>query len=538
MGRENERDRSILKVKSMITITVNSRIEIAGIDEDVKTWLMKQFTHSNPAFFRAKASGRKWTTEKPKIMTWSYRGESLTVPRGGMDTVRQCMNKFDLDYTVVDKRCTGATLKVGSYVDPWQFDDDLFPHHKLAAWEHQTGLIESIKKYNQVLALMPTGSGKTSALIGAIAELQVPALVIMWETGILRQWQQRIKQELGIEIEDQGLIQGKVCKLKPITLAMQQTLHRWNEAKWKQLDGVFGLVACDEVQRYAASTFTTIVDRFDAKYRVGLSANIERKDKKQFLITDVFGAARYEVDKQTLIDRGIIHNVEVYVVPTDFRANWYVENREAGLPADVDFNTLLDEMQNNVKRNALIGQVVKDCVDQDLPTLVFAHRVDHCTSLDADFTRLGIKSSLALGGDDRSAQFDETIDGLRDRTLQVGVGTFQKLGTGHDVPTVAAGVAATPVHSNKSFMEQVKGRICRTSEGKLNARIYVMWDQHVFANVPLFNLKKWNKVVRVWNITDRRWMDVLDYLTEKKAEHETATEKQTGVSSIFKSGNR
>lgn len=359
-------------------------------------------------------------------------------------------------------------------------------------------------------------SGKTSAVIKAISVLGVPALIIMWDTGLLKQWQERIRDELGIPVKEQGLIQGGKMKLRAITLAMQQTMNNWQDEQWERIRSVFGFVGFDEVQRYAARTFLDTADRFDAKYRVGVSADERRKDGKQFLIYSMFGQVRHEVPKKDLIEKRIIHDVEVYVMPTDFTADWYRDKREdeEQMINGQDFNILLDEMQANEERNALAASLVDQCVRAGLPTLTFTHRVAHAQLIDGLVTGHGHRSGLALGGDEWREQFDITINALRSGAYTVGCGTFQKLGVGHDIPTVAAGVAVTPVHNNRSFMEQVKGRICRTSSGKQNARILVLWDRHVFGLSPLWNLKKWNQTVRVWDHREHRWKDIDTYLKE------------------------
>lgn len=864
----------------MVIVTVGKRIEVDGLDEEASSWLTKRFEFSNPTFYKAKAMGR-WCSEPATIKTWEECGPraTLSLPRGGMPRVRECMTRFDLDYEVRDERSVGDASKTGSHNDPWLMTPELFGPHKLVLWGHQSKLVDAIEATNQVLALMPTGSGKTSALLAAIARLQVPALVIMWDTGLLKQWQERVESELGIPVAEQGLIQGKTFRLKSITLAMQQTLNRWDDKKWSRLQGVFGLVACDECyeasslvlmadgrlkpisdiqvgeevaiggrvksifrnwyegtlhkvgdawstrnhpiatqdgwivaselrcydvlqydpihrlrcmrqgietrqpewkmqeasvqlrrsevsgvrgigsqeqaggscceqvfghavecrldsghrpsgrqavvgqeavtadegpyqsdasrprgqgqafvggiqstdgavqssrrtqgaeragaqvgqtrqdqtlrgssvwerseghtdrsedvgsvealrvrgaacsqdrqastyslqdrhrascvessrrvgreqsqherspserqaqgllpsvvglegaalpgavrlqsceagdiarvdgaltvhnletehgvfvvggvlthncQRYAAKTFTNIVDRFDCKYRVGVSAGIKRKDQKQFLITEMFGAVNFQVTKSELVAKRIIHDVEVYMVPTKFRADWYVELTEAGAQDGATYNQLLDEMQADDERNELIGQLAHDCKRQGLPTLAFAHRVEHCMVLDRHFTALGLRSGLALGGqDERAKMFDETIAGLRSGDLDIGIGTFNKLGVGHDIPTVAAGIACTPTHTNESFMDQVKGRICRTSKGKENARIYVLWDREVFGSVPLFNMAKWSNVVRVWDSEAERWLDVKEWKNNDETKN-----KGTDTTDIFKS---
>ncbi len=517
-------------VKIKVIVDNRLRMHSDDIPGEMLESLREQFTHSNPTWNRLKGMGKYPPASEPeKYVMWQSSGpddEEFSLPRGGLPKLRGAFDEHGLDYELVDHRSLGAPHLLGSYVDTWQIGCDLFPEHKLVAWDHQREMVEAANKYGQILMRAPTGSGKTSAIIKHIAEKQAPALIIMWDSGLLTEtWQPRIEQELGIPVKDQGLIRGSTFKLKPITLAMQQTLARWGEEKWERLfyenaangltQCVFHSVYCDEVQRYAARTFVDFVNRFDCHDRIGVTADERRKDRKTFIIYDMFGPVKHEVSKKELVKKRIIHDVECYVVPTEFRADWYVQLKEDGLfDPMIHTRQLLDEMAVDAERNELAVHLIEQCVQAGLPTLSFTQWVDHARRIDAALTGRGIASGLALGGKEWEQVFKETLQQLRDGQLQVGCGTFGKLGVGHDIPAVAAGLAVTPIHNNKGFLGQVKGRICRTTAGKENARIIVMWDRMVYGPGPLHNLRAWNEVCNVWNEWDKRWQDVSEYLKE------------------------
>ncbi|MGB1142424.1 MAG: DEAD/DEAH box helicase, partial [Halioglobus sp.] len=225
--------------------------------------------------------------------------------------------------------------------------------------------------------------------------------------------------------------------------------------------------------------------------------------------------------------------VECYVVPTDFRADWFVLKREDKILELQDHQRLLEEMQEDEGRNALALRLITECVHAGLPTLAFTQYVDHARQLDLALTKAGIASGLALGSAEWEEVFNETIEQLRNGQLQVGCGTFGKLGVGHDIPTIAAGVAVTPVHNNRGFLGQVKGRICRTTQGKENARIIVLWDQHVYGMAPLYNLKRWNEVCRVWCNWDKRWKDIADFIKENDNGNRFTTAAPPSQDGIF-----
>lgn len=513
----------------MIDVTIDNRLRLQrdAVSTDVAKKLREAFTYKNPQHAKLVAMGQRYNKEPKIYELWQEDGEELSLPRGGMQKLRDIFDDEDLDYQVIDNRSRGAPHITGSFIDPWQLGGDLFPEHKLVPWEHQTEMVEAADKYGQILMRAPTGSGKTSAILKHIAKAQVPAIVIMWDAGLLEKtWQPRIEEELGIPVKEQGLIRGSTFRLKPITLAMQQTLARWDEKKWarlffdNQVNGltqcIFASVYCDEVQRYSARTFVEFINRLDCHNRIGVTADERRKDRKTFIIYDMFGKVKHEVKKQTLVDKRIIHEVECYVIPTEFQAEWYRLKKEDDILELADSKRLLEEMQNDDKRNELAVHLIEECVKAGLPTLSFTQYVDHARKIDVALIARGIASGLALGGKEWEKTFSETLDQLRDGKLQVGCGTYGKLGVGHDIPAVAAGIAVTPVHNNRGFLGQVKGRICRTTQGKENARILVLWDRLVFGDLPLFNLKRWNEVCKVWDEWDCRWKEIGDYMKETR----------------------
>jgi hypothetical protein len=126
----------------------------------------------------------------------------------------------------------------------------------------------------------------------------------------------------------------------------------------------------------------------------------------------------------------------------------------------------------------------------------------------------GIAAGFMLGGDDFQEDFARTVTRMRDPadSMRVAIGTLGKVGVGLDIPNLTCGIATTPIHSNRQFMDQVKGRICRKHDGKTHADLIYIWDRRVFGRTPLLNLKRWNKQVTVRHVGQN--VDVHKYLKE------------------------
>lgn len=357
----------------------------------------------------------------------------------------------------------------------------------------------------------PTGSGKTTIAIAAIASIGLPALVIVWNGALAEQWRRRLSDELGVPLSDIGIVGGGKFELRPITVAMQQTLAR-SSSKLSDIAEKFGIVVCDELQRFAAKTFLDVIDKLPAHYRFGFSADESRKDGKEFLIHDEFGRVASDIRRRDLEDDGHVLPVLVRVVPTDFSAPWYDAQRDAfqtevgrgrGKPPP-DFTRLIEEMTSDAGRNEVVRRVIGDEIRQGRQVIALTHRRDHATAMEADHG----PGALFVG---QHPRFEESVSAFRSRSMFFGAGTYQAVGTGLDLPSVEVGVCTTPIHTNRQFFTQVRGRFCRTAPGKTQGILYYLWDRQVFGEAVLFNLRRWND--GRLEVYDRsKWVDSSRYL--------------------------
>lgn len=328
--------------------------------------------------------------------------------------------------------------------------------------------------------------------LAVAAKLNLPTIVIVWSSALGEQWRDRVADEIGIEV---GWIGGGKYDLRPLTVALQQSLR--DERRLHEVSKRFGVVICDEVQRFAAKTFVDVIDRLPAKYRLGFSADESRKDQKEFLIYDQFGKVAANIARRELEQRGRVTPVRVVIIPTDFAADWYVAQRQRssharGRPTAPDFTKLLEAMTSNDARNALIQETIADSVRNKFQTLVFTHRRDHVASVEAMAAAMQIPCGRLVGGDTDAEAFRRGAVGVRDGTLMLAVGTYQAIGHGLDLPSVSAGLATTPIHTNRQFFNQVRGRLCRVAPGKSRGYLFYLWDRRVFGDTPVRNLVRWN----------------------------------------------
>lgn len=480
-----------------VTVIVDSRIRIpvSEIPSEAVERICELFTHTNPtriALVRMGVPPAALRNEPAEILTWDLSKTELSIPRGGIGRMREVFAEFGIRYRVIDNRTEGKGPKG-------------IPAHKLSLRDFQEEMVNVGTRIENALLRAPTGSGKTTAALALASTIDLPTLVIVWTGNLFDQWVRRAVDELGIPEREVGMLRGSKRTIKPLTIAMQQTLVNCVDEYADQ----FGVVICDEVQRFAARTFLSVIDRLPARYRFGISADERRKDRKEFLLYDVFGDIAVDISQSELIERGFVHDVAIDIIPTGFSAPWHSKLFErddnpsmAKVRARLQaFNRLVEEMAGDSERNAIAVQTAIDYVEKGERVVVMSHRREHCITLDADISSRGYKCGRMLGTDEDEPEFEATRKGLATGEIRVATGTFQAIGTGLDMPSVSVGIVATPIANSRdgrSFFGQVRGRFCRTSnDGKTSARLVYLWDREVYGLKPVENLCRWNRTVRI-----------------------------------------
>jgi len=116
-----------------------------------------------------------------------------------------------------------------------------------------------------------TGSGKTIMALAVIAARKQPALILVHNIELLTQWQERVRQFLGVEAGQVGA--GK-CDVKPVTVGIVNSVR----TRLDEIAPRFGHVVVDECHRCPSTMFTECVRGFDARFLLGLSATPYRRD--------------------------------------------------------------------------------------------------------------------------------------------------------------------------------------------------------------------------------------------------------------------
>ncbi len=475
----------------------------SGLGADLRHSMQEALTYDNPEYALNRRMGISVYGIQPYYRTYgevayldSVAGcdvPCFTMPLGSMSRLREEALALGLQLAISDRRSLKPVCAPS------------IPDTNVLLHDYQLDVISQILVKQICLVRAPTGSGKTTASIGLIARLKMKTLIVVWSSNLMQQWINRIIKELGVPKSEIGIIRGKKRVVKDITIAMQQTMTKCAA----DYADHFGLVICDEVQRFAAKTFIAAIEPLCSKYRVGISADETRKDKKEFLIYDTFGQVAAEIKQNRLIEQGHVMDVWIGIIPTGF------SHAELSSVNVSKTGPLLDAISVDRSRNVIILNIVKELVLSGRQVLVMCTRREHCLVLDAMFAEYGIRTGTLIGGNDYKVAFEDTRTGMLNGSVRVGVGTIQAVGQGLDIPGLNAVVVASPLASNKQLFGQVRGRVCRVCPGKTEASLFYLWDEHIFGVRSVQNIARWYPSAVV-SIGKKRYMKAKAWLAMQK----------------------
>jgi superfamily II DNA or RNA helicase len=134
--------------------------------------------------------------------------------------------------------------------------------------------------------VLPTGSGKTLVAELAMAETQLPTLVVAPTIDLVGQWHDRLRSTFGCPV---GMLGGGQHDLQELTVSTYDSawihLPRYGDR--------FGMLVFDEVHHLPAPGYLTAAMASLAPCRLGLTATWEREDGREDELVDVLGEVVY-----------------------------------------------------------------------------------------------------------------------------------------------------------------------------------------------------------------------------------------------------
>ncbi len=416
--------------------------------------LVRLAAFQNPEFFRAQAM-RLSTYGKPRIISCAeLHQRHIALPRGCLDEVTALFRSHGVAIRFIDHRETGIPLEV-------RFTGILREDQALAASAlacHDTGVLAAA-----------TAFGKTIVAAWLIAERRCSTLILVHRRELLAQWVERLGAFLSMEPSEIGIIgAGRRKPTGKIDVALMQSLVR----KGVVSDAIagYGHLVADECHHLSAASFELVARRSKARYVLGLSATVTRRDGHHPIILMQCGPIRYRVsDKEQVKQRSIDHRV--LIRETAFRLPLELEE------ASPSISSVYAALVKDAERNELILEDVRRAVASGHAPLVLTERRDHLEMLARRLDSL-TGSVVVLHGGMKVADRRGAYATLRESAPRVVLSTGRYLGEGFDDARLDTLFLAMPV-SWRGTLAQYVGRLHREYGGKRQAIVYDYVDSLV-----------------------------------------------------------
>jgi superfamily II DNA or RNA helicase/very-short-patch-repair endonuclease len=451
-----------------LTLTVSDQIYIAKTDltPPLRNRLLRLAAFQNPEFYKAQAM-RLPTYDKPRIVACAEDCEAhLALPRGCLEEIQDLLRRSGIQAHLHDQRNPGIA-------ENFIFQGNLR--------EDQQKAQQVLLKHDIGVLAATTAFGKTVLAASMIAARGVNTLVLVHRQQLMEQWVARLSEFLNIEPSEIGRLGGGRRKLRGrLDIALLQSMVR--NAVVDDRIGNYGHIIVDECHHVSARNFEMALRRAKARFVLGLSATVTRKDGHHPIVFMQCGPLRHQVQANAHAGTRDLQK-EVIVRPTSFRP--------CQPPTDDfrhTFRLWMDELIRDEARNRMIAEDVQACAAAGGHPLVLTERVEHVELLQTELTKRGLHVQCLQGG-------------MRKRDLKTALSARANPDTPHSMVIVATGRFAgegfddtaldslfltLPV-SWKGLVAQYVGRLHRQSNGKQRVRVYDYADIHVDGLGRMFN---------------------------------------------------
>jgi superfamily II DNA or RNA helicase len=418
--------------------------------------LIRLAAFQNPEFYAAQAM-RLPTFGKPRVISCAELfAKHIALPRGCFDAALDLLAANGIRPELRDERWEGMPL--GTH-----FLGTLTSEQQAAAnalMAHDTGVLAAA-----------TAFGKTVVASRLIAERDRNTLILVHRQQLLDQWVARLRTFLDIDPDRIGVIRGG--RKRPtgvVDVAIIQSLVRKGQVS--DLVANYGHLVVDECHHLSAVSFEAIARAAKARYVLGLSATVTRKDGHHPIIFMQCGPIRYRVDaRKQAASRPFSHRVVLQ--RTAFRG----ARQEPDAPASIQ--DLYGLLARDEARNTMIFNDVLSALEAGRSPVVITERKDHLQTI-ADRLSKFAKNVIVLKGGMRAKERNQATEALKavpDSEERVIVATGRYLGEGFDDARLDTLFLTMPI-SWRGTLAQYSGRLHRLHAGKLEVVIYDYVDEN------------------------------------------------------------
>jgi len=281
--------------------------------------------------------------------------------------------------------------------------------------------------------------GKTFTALAIANKLQQKTLIVTHTLALRGQWEKEVQKVFGVTA---GVIgSGKFDMNKEIVVGNVQTLYR----NIDKIVGEFGTIILDEMHHVSSPTFTRIVDASKARYKIGLTGTMQRKDGRHVVFRDYFSNTVFKPPKENYL------TPRVDIVHSGIRF----------MDGNVDWANRINALAYDWEYQNTMAMLAASYAAKGHKVLLVSDRVDFLKSC----ARLVGDNAICVTGDVPHEERGKLIKQIfSDKDILFG--TQSIFSEGISVDCLSCLILGTPVN-NEPLLTQLIGRVIRMNEGKL-----------------------------------------------------------------------
>lgn len=350
----------------------------------------------------------------------------MTIPVGRLDLIPE-------DYEVIDRRIK----------EEYPFPDPTWPLR-----EYQQPVYDEVD--DMFFLNAKVGWGKTFTALHIARKLGQKTLIVCHNTMLRDQWITEARKLYRMPI---GIIGGGEFDIDhTIVVGNIQTLVKVLPKIAKE----FGTVIVDEAHHCPASTFTDFIDGMYARYKIGLSGTMQRKDGKQVIFKDFFGPKLFQPKQDgTLVPKVKILKTGIVLAPGE---GWAVK---------------MNILQYDPGYQKFIAACAKVEMNQGHKVLIIADRVEFLQRVGE---LIGEDCVCIVGGTDFEER-QRLASQIESGEKSCVAGSRQIFSEGISIDPLSCVILAAPISAptgGDSLLEQIIGRIQRPAPNKLTPLVIDM----------------------------------------------------------------
>lgn len=421
----------------------------------------------------------------------SFNTKDSLLPIGLLPQLIEFCKQFNYPFVFNFDRVEafGAPLtedKFDRFIDAvFPADGPIYPRHY-----QQDAIYKALSNKRGVLQLA-TGAGKSViqyAMIRYLMAMGENILLVVPTVSLVEQMFSDFREYGWSNAQDNCnlIYAGKTFDpTKKVTISTWQSIYNKSPAFFKN----FTALMIDECHLSSAQGIQTISKNCSrAHYRLGLTGTMPKDDASKFTILGYLGPILYSLDSKTLIDAGVLSQIEI--------RNVLARYPEPMCNRREDYATEQRDVFNYAPRNKILDHVINNIQDKE-NILILVQRIEHLKAVRDYLVDNHQKYTVHEYHGESKASDRENIRHLMELSENtIIVGSYQTMSTGINIKRLHHIVFFASYKSEIKILQSI-GRGLRTHETKSKM---VLWDivddlryQHNKSLVKNYSYNHWEK---------------------------------------------